>query len=258
VVREDVIVTSRFEGEDIPPGKTELQDWDGFGSLIRVTEDQEEANCTLEFDEVMNVYVVRCMLSRENIAEQNELVLLGPKLVKSKRDIIYSIPSSFVGNKPVEVNRAEVIREVATSEVQTEAMEEEEAAFIESDLEQYELCREVIPVQEYIDERYASILYDEVMGTMREHRREFLAAGFVSMVSDADHLFGQITIQHGLFREAADNIREKDTAKIAGAVNCLEMVTNYVRDAITGANRGEIINYSVSICGGYDKFIYVW
>jgi hypothetical protein len=47
VVKEDVIVTSRFEGDDIPPGKTELQDGDGFGSLIRVTEDQEEANCTL-------------------------------------------------------------------------------------------------------------------------------------------------------------------------------------------------------------------
>jgi hypothetical protein len=120
------------------------------------------------------------------------------------------------------------------------------------------LCGEVIPVQEYIDEDYASILYDEVMGTMREHRREFLAAGFVKMVSDADHLFGHITIQHGLFREAADNIREKDAAKIAGIVNCLEKTTNYVRDAITGANRGEIINYSVSICGRYDKFINVW
>jgi hypothetical protein len=228
VVREDVIVTSRFEGDDIPPGKTELQDGDGLGSLIRVTEDQEEANCTLEFDEVMNVYVVRCMISRENISEKEELVLLGPKLVKSKRDIIYSTLSSFVGSKPVEVNRAEVIREVTTSEVQTEAMEEEEAAFIESDLEQYELCREVVPVREYIDKDYASILYDEVMGTMREHRREFLAAGFVKMVSDADHLFGQKTIQHGLFQEAADNIREKDVAKIAGAVNCLDKATNYV------------------------------
>jgi hypothetical protein len=177
------------------------------------------------------------MISKENISEGEELVLLGPKLVKSKRDIIYSIPSSFVGNKPVEVNRAEVIREFATSEVQTEAMEEEETAFIESDLEQYELCREVIPVKEYIDENYASILYDEVMGTMREHRREFLAAGFVKMVSDADHLFGQITIQHGLFRAAADNIREKNTAKIAGTINCLEMTTNYVRDAMIGAQK---------------------
>jgi hypothetical protein len=75
------------------------------------------------------------------------------------------------------------------------------------------------------------------MGTMRKHRREFLAAGFVNMVSDADQLMGQITVQHGLFREAADNIRERDTAKIAGAVNCLEMVTNYVRDAMTGAEK---------------------
>jgi hypothetical protein len=216
VVKEDVIVTSRFEGDDIPPGKTGLQEGDGFGSLIRVTEDQEQANCTLEFDEVMNVYVVRCMISEENISEQEELVLLGPKLVKSKRDIIYSIPSSFVGDKPVEVDRAGVRHEVATSEVQTEAMEEEEAVFIESDLEQYDLCRRVIPVKEYVDEHYANFFYDEVMGTMREHRREFLAAGFVNMVSDADHLMGQITVQHGLFREAAENIREKNTAKIPG------------------------------------------
>jgi hypothetical protein len=63
------------------------------------------------------------------------------KLVKPKRDIMNSIPSSFVEDKPVDVDRAKVIREVAISEVQTEAMEgEEEAAFIESDLEQYELC----------------------------------------------------------------------------------------------------------------------
>jgi hypothetical protein len=171
VVKEDVIVTSRFKGDDIPPGKTELQEGDGCGSLIRVTEHQEQANCTLEFDEVMNVYLVRCMISKENISEQEELVLLGLKLFKSKRDIIYSIPSSFVGDKPVEVDRAGVRREVATSEVQTEAMEEE-AAFIESNLEQYELCRRVIPVKEYVDERYTNVLYDEVMGTMREHRRE--------------------------------------------------------------------------------------
>jgi hypothetical protein len=41
VVAEGVIVTSRFEGNDIPPGKTKLHKWDGLGSLIQITEDQE-------------------------------------------------------------------------------------------------------------------------------------------------------------------------------------------------------------------------
>jgi hypothetical protein len=178
------------------------------------------------------------MISKENILEQDELVLLGPKLVKSKRDIIYSTTSSFVEDKPVEVNRTEVIHEVATSEVQTEAMVKEgEAAFIESDLDQYELCGRVIPVKEYVDERYANVFYDEVMGRMREHRRDFLAAGFVYVVANADNLMGEIMVQHGLFREAARVIREKETAKIAGAVHCLEMITNYVKEAIAGTEK---------------------
>jgi hypothetical protein len=211
---KDYSAVKKKQDDDIPPGKTELQDGDGFGSLIRVTEDQEEANCTLEFNEVMNAYVVRCMISK-----QEELVLLGPKLVKSKRDIMYSIRSSFVEDKPVEVDGAEVIREVTTSEVQTEAMEEEEeAAFIESDLEHYELCGKVIPVEEYVNEHYANVLYDEVMGRMREHRRDFLAAGFVHVVANADSLKGEVTVQHWLFQEAARVIREKDTAKIEGSI----------------------------------------
>jgi hypothetical protein len=41
-------------------------------------------------------------------------------------------------------------------------------------------------------------------------------------VANADSLMGEITVQHGLFREAVKFIREKDTAKILGAVNCLE------------------------------------
>jgi hypothetical protein len=144
-------------------GKTKLQDGDGLGSLIRVTEDQETANCTWEFDEVMNAYVVRCMTSKESIPEQTELFLLGPKLVKSKRSIMYSIPSSFVEDRPVEVEKAEPTRKIATFEVQTEEMEvEEEPVFIESDLEQYELCRRVIPVEEYFDPSYANALFDEL------------------------------------------------------------------------------------------------
>jgi hypothetical protein len=49
-VAEDQMSTSRFQGDDIPPGKTELREGDGLGSLIQTTEDQEIANCTLEFD----------------------------------------------------------------------------------------------------------------------------------------------------------------------------------------------------------------
>jgi hypothetical protein len=40
VVAEGEIVTSRFKGDKIPPGKTELREGDGLGSLIRITEDQ--------------------------------------------------------------------------------------------------------------------------------------------------------------------------------------------------------------------------
>jgi hypothetical protein len=60
-----MINTSRFEGDDIPPRKTELGDGDGLGSFIRITEDQEIANCTLEFDEVMNAYVVTCKILKK-------------------------------------------------------------------------------------------------------------------------------------------------------------------------------------------------
>jgi hypothetical protein len=111
--------------------------------------------------------------------------------------------------KPVEVDRAEVIREVATSEVQTEAMEEdEEAAFIESDLEQYELCRRVIPVEKYVDPSYANVLFDEVMGRMHEHRRDFLAAGFVYVMANADSLMGEIIVQHDSLMEIISRGRE--------------------------------------------------
>jgi hypothetical protein len=63
---------------------------------------------------------------------------------------------------------------------------------------------------------------------MLEHRRDFLVAGFVYVV-------GEITVQHGLFREAVKVIHEKDTKKILSVVNCLEMVINCVREVITGA-----------------------
>jgi hypothetical protein len=87
---------------------------------------------------------------------------------------VYFIPSSFVEDRPVEVERAELTRKVATSEVQTEEMEvEEEPTFIKSDLEQYELCRRVIPAEEYVDPSYANVLFDKLMGIIHEHRRDF-------------------------------------------------------------------------------------
>jgi hypothetical protein len=42
------------------------------------------------------------MISKESIPEQTELFLLDPKQVKSKREILYSTPSKFVEDKPVE------------------------------------------------------------------------------------------------------------------------------------------------------------
>jgi hypothetical protein len=122
------------------------------------------------------------MISKESIPEQAELFLLGPKLVQSKRDIMYSTTSSFVEDKPVEIVRVEATHEVATSEGQTEAMEaEEEPVFVESDLEQYELFKKVIPAEEYADLCYAYV-GDNVMGKIFERHHDFLEAGFVFVV----------------------------------------------------------------------------
>jgi hypothetical protein len=75
------------------------------------------------------------------------------------------------------------------------------------------------------------------MGKILDRRHDFLEAGFVLAVSHADHVMGEITVQHELFQEAVKVIRQKDTAKIIGVIHCLETLTNYVRDSVAGAER---------------------
>jgi hypothetical protein len=37
------------------------------------------------------------------------------------------------------------------------------------------------------------------MGKILDHRHDFLDAGFIFLVSYADHVMGEIAVQHGLF-----------------------------------------------------------
>jgi hypothetical protein len=50
------------EGDEIPPGIEELDDGYGYGSWVRASEDREIANCSVESDEVLGRYIVRCIV----------------------------------------------------------------------------------------------------------------------------------------------------------------------------------------------------
>jgi hypothetical protein len=72
----------------IPFGKEELDYNDEYRSWIRGTDDREIANCTVEYDEVLKNYIVRCIAT--SVVDQ-ELSLLVPSLVKSRREVYRSI-----------------------------------------------------------------------------------------------------------------------------------------------------------------------
>jgi hypothetical protein len=76
------------ENDDIPPGIEALDEGYGYGSWIRASGEREIANCSVELDEVLGQYIVRCIVAE--LGADQELRLLIPKLVKSRRDIYSS------------------------------------------------------------------------------------------------------------------------------------------------------------------------
>jgi hypothetical protein len=69
----------------MPPGIEELDDGYGYGygSWIRASEDREIANCSVELDEILGRYIVRCIVAE--LGADQELRLLIPILVQSRR-----------------------------------------------------------------------------------------------------------------------------------------------------------------------------
>jgi hypothetical protein len=65
----------------------EFNEGDGYKSWIRASEDREIANCSVESDEILGRYIVRCIVAE--LGADQELRQLISKLVNS-RCTVYS------------------------------------------------------------------------------------------------------------------------------------------------------------------------
>jgi hypothetical protein len=238
------------ENDDLPPGMETLDEGYGYGSWIRASVDRDTANCSVELDEVLGIYVVRCIAAELSIDQ--ELRLQIPKLVKSRREI-YS--GKF---KPTEIQETLELDE----EVLQEPMEErpQEATVIQTPVPEEKPDFDVNDLNEYlVHAKQVDDLnrgYDTIGALLDPLRVHTSTHGMRHEDTALTRVEGMVIAHHRLYTRASECLRQgdkKQAISLAGAVQILqEMIEGQYSNVLNKIGRDKRLKEYVRVANEID------